>query len=423
MSDLAAILTKYKLYLNPGLAKLLDFMGFGVVEHRAEGCYVWDEDGNQYLDFLGGFGVYSLGHNPPEVRAAVHAQLDLMPMSSRLMMSRQQADLAELLAEITPGELRHTFFCNSGAEAVEGAIKLVRMFFHAQGKPRTRIVSTWEAFHGKTLGGLSVSGRAKYRAPFEPLIPGVVHVPYGDAEALAAAVDDNTAAVILEPVQGEAGAITPPDGYLRAAREACDRHGAKLIFDEVQTGFGRTGYLFGCEHDGVAPDVMTLAKALGGGVMPIGAVITTPEVWQPMIANPLIHTSTWGGNPLACAAGLAAVRSIIAQDLASKARERGNQLLAGLRELQGQFPEMVKSVRGRGLLVGVEFFDEDIGGLCIAKLALKKLLIAYALNKPETVRLEPPLVVTAEQIDLVLGYLREALGETAELVAALKSAG
>ena len=159
MSDLAAVLAKYKQYLNPGLAKLLDFMGFGVVEHRAEGCYVWDEDGNRYLDFLGGFGVYSLGHNPPEVAEAVRDQLTRMPMSSRLMMSRQQADLAELLAQITPGELRHTFFCNSGAEAVEGAIKLVRMFFHAQGKPRTRIVSTWESFHGKKIG--RASGRER----------------------------------------------------------------------------------------------------------------------------------------------------------------------------------------------------------------------------------------------------------------------
>jgi putrescine aminotransferase len=418
-SVLAAVVEKYQQYLNPGQAKLLDFMGFGVIEERSAGCYVWDSDGNQYLDFLGGFGVFSLGHNPPEVAAAVHEQLGRMPMSSRLMMSRQQAELAELLAQITPGELRYSFFCNSGAEAVEGALKLVRLWFAEQGRPRGRIVSTLEAFHGKTLGALSVSGRRKYRQPFEPLLTGIAHVPYGDAEALAAAVDDQTAAVILEPVQGEAGAVTPPDGYLAAARAACDAHGAKLIFDEVQTGFGRTGYLFGCQHEDVAPDVMTLAKALGGGVMPLGAFIATPELWQPLVANPLLHTSTWGGNPLACAAGLAAVKSIIAQDLASKARERGEQVLTGARRLQAQFPDMIKAVRGRGLLVGVEFFDEDIGGLVIAKLAMRRLLVAYALNSPSTIRLEPPLIVTAEQCHQALAWLAEALAETRELVAML----
>jgi putrescine aminotransferase len=419
MADLASIVEKYQQHLNPGLAKLLDFMGFGVIEERAEGCYVYDEDGNAYLDFLGGFGVFSLGHNPKVVADAVREQLTRMPMSSRLMMSRQQADLAELLARITPGELSHCFFCNSGAEAVEGALKLVRLYFHTQGKPRPKFVSTLDAFHGKTLGGLSVSGRMKYREPFGPLLSGVTLVPYGDAEALRGAVDEDTAAVILEPVQGEAGAVVPPDGYLRAARDICDATGAKLVFDEVQTGFGRCGTLFGCDREGVAPDVMTLAKALGGGVMPLGCFIATPEVWAPMNDNPLIHTSTWGGNPLACAAGLAAVRAILDQDLASKAEARGAQLMAGLQELAARYPAMIKAVRGRGLLIGVEFFDEDIGGLVIAKLASRKLLIAYALNSPSTMRLEPPLIVSAEQVAQALAWVGEALAETEELLAML----
>lgn len=419
MDRLTATVERYKLYLNPGLARLLDFMGFGVLEERALGCSVWDHEGTEYLDFLGGFGVFSLGHNPPEVAAAVRAQLDLMPMSSRLMLNERQAELAELLAQITPGDLRHSFFCNSGAEAVEGAIKLCRLGYAQAGTPRHKLVSTHDAFHGKTFGGLSVSGRRKYREPFQPLLPGVVHVPYGDAEALAAAVDDETAAVILEPVQGEAGAVTPPDGYLLAARATCDAHGARLIFDEVQTGFGRTGHLFACEREGVTPDVMTLAKALGGGVMPLGAFIATPEVWAPMNENPLLHTSTWGGNPLSCAAGLAAVKSILAQDLATRARERGEQLLAGLQALAADYPQYVKEVRGRGLLLGFEFHDEDVGGLFIAKLAIQKVLVAYALNSPQVIRLEPPLIVTAPQIDQALTALRTALVEVDELLTGL----
>lgn len=419
MATITEVLEKYRDHLNPGFAKLLDFMGFGVVEHRAAGCRVWDEDGQEYLDFLGGFGVFSLGHNPPEVAAAVREQLALMPMSTRLMLSRQQADLADLLAEITPGDLQHAFFCNSGAEAVEGALKLVRLWFHQRGEERPKFVSAKESFHGKTLGSLSVSGRDKYRLPYAPLLPEVAHVPFGDAEALAAAVDERTAAVILEPVQGEAGAIVPPDGYLTAARAACDRVGAKLILDEVQTGFGRTGYLFAAERDGVAPDVMCLAKALGGGVMPLGAFIATPELWQPMVGEPLLHTSTWGGNALACAAGLAAVRSILDQNLAARAADLGERLLRGLHELAAKYPTLIRSVRGRGLLIGVEFHSEDVGSLTIAKLAQKRLLIAFALNKPEVMRLEPPLIVTAEEIDWVLGALAEALDETAELVAML----
>ncbi len=417
MSDrLAAVVEAYQAHLNPGLARLIDFMGFGVIEERSSGCHVYDHEGNAYLDFLGGFGVYALGHNPPEVTAAVRSQLDRMPMSCRLMLSEQQAQLAALLAEITPGDLAYSFFCNSGAEAVEGALKLVRLYFHTRGEQRPKIVATEGAFHGKTLGALSASGREKYRTPFQPLLPGFEHVPFGDVDALAAAVDATTAAVLLEPIQGEAGVIVPPDGYLAAARAICDQHGAKLIADEVQTGFGRTGDLFACEHDNIAPDVMTLAKALGGGVMPLGAFIGTPELWEPMQPNPLLHSSTWGGNPLACAAGLAAITAIRARRLPEAARERGAQLLGGLQQLAASYPEMIKEVRGRGLLVGLELFDEDVAGLVIAMLAKRRIIVAYTLNNPTVIRLEPPLIVGAEHIDELLGALDEALAETTELV-------
>lgn len=413
---LRVVTERYQQHVNPGLARLMDFMGFGCIEDHAEGCVVYDAEGNGYLDFLGGFGTFPLGHCPPEVTAAVHRQLGRMALSCRLMYNEPQAELAALLAELTPGELQYSFFCNSGAEAVEGALKLARLWFCRQGRPRPKIVAATEAFHGKTLGALSVSGRRKYQEPFEPLLPGVSHVPYGDIDALRAAVDEDTAAVILEPIQGEAGVIIPPDGYLREARACCDATGAKLILDEVQTGFGRTGRLFGCEHEGVAPDIMTLAKALGGGVMPLGAFVATAELWTALEDNPLLHSSTWGGNPLACAAGLAAVRSIVERDLPAAAAARGAQLMAGLAELRESHPEIVADVRGRGLLVGVEFTDEDIAGLTIAKLAAERILVAYTLNNPTVMRLEPPLIVTAEQVDRVLAAVWRAVGETAELL-------
>lgn len=419
MGRLEGVVEAYQEYLNPGLARLIDFMGFGVIEERAEGCYVYDHEGAAYLDFLGGFGVYALGHRHPAVVEAVHRQLDAQPMSCRLMLSQQQAELARLLADLTPGELRYSFFCNSGAEAVEGALKLVRLYFHSQGAPRPKIVAADDAFHGKTLGALSASGREKYKVPFEPLLPGFVHVPFGDADALAAAVDGETAAVLLEPIQGEAGVVIPPEGYLRAARRVCDEHGAKLILDEVQTGFGRTGTLFACQAEGVAPDVMTLAKALGGGVMPLGAFIATAEMWEPMQPNPLLHSSTWGGNPLACAAGLAAVRVIVDEGLPARAAERGAQLLAGLEAIRAAHPALIREVRGRGLLVGLKFGDEDVAGLVIAKLASRRILVAYTLNNPTVMRLEPPLIVTSAQVDELLAALAESVAETAELVAAL----
>ncbi len=418
-----AVVQRDREHLTPGRAKLIDFMGFGVIEDRAEGCYVYDHHGDAYLDFLGGFGVYALGHRPPEVVEAVKRQLDRQPMSCRLMYDEPQAELAALLGELTPGDLQYSFFGNSGAEAVEGALKLVRLYFSSQGEPRPKFVSTEGAFHGKTLGALAVSGREKYRLPFAPLMGEVVHVPFGDAEALAAAVDDQTAAVILEPIQGEAGVIIPPDGYLQAARAACDAHGAKLIFDEVQTGFARTGRLFGCQWSGVAPDVMTLAKALGGGVMPIGAFVATAEMWAPMSPNPLLHSSTWGGNPLACAAGVAAVKAIVERNLADAALARGEQLMAGLEVLRAAHPDVLKDVRGRGLLVGLEFHNEDVAGLVIATLAAQKILVAYTLNNPTVMRFEPPLIVTAEQIDHLLACLGQALAETAAIVAMLGEGG
>ena len=417
MSDrLQQVVKQYQDHLNPGLAKLMDFMGFGVIEDHAEGCYVYDHEGTAYLDFLGGFGVYALGHRPAEVVEAVKAQLDRQPMSCRMMYNEPQAELAALLGELTPDDLQYCFFGNSGTEAVEGALKLARLYFSAKGEPRPKFVSTEGAFHGKTMGALAVSGREKYRTPFAPLMGEVVHIPFGDADALAAAVDTQTAAVILEPIQGEAGVIVPPDGYLQAARDACDRAGAKLIFDEVQTGFARTGRLFGCQWDGVAPDVMTLAKALGGGVMPIGAFIATAEMWAPMLPNPLLHSSTWGGNPLACAAAVAAVKAIVEKNLATAALERGKQLCEGLEKLASAYPSLLGEVRGRGLLVGLEFHNEDVAGLVIAKLAAQKILVAYTLNNPTVMRLEPPLIVSAAEVDRLLGALETALGESAELV-------
>ncbi len=402
----------FERHVNPGLAGLLRFTGLDVVEDHAEGVYVWDTSGRRYLDFLGLYGTLNLGHRHPRVVEAVKRQLDRMPMSVRVMISEPTARLAERLAEITPGDLSMSFFGNSGAEAVEAAFKLARIH---TGKPE--IVTTERGFHGKTLGALSLTPKAEYQDPVRPLVPGIKVVPYGDAAAVAAAIGPETAAVIVEPVQGEGGVIVPPEGYLRELREITRERGVLLILDEVQTGMGRTGRLWAAEWEGVEPDLLTSAKALGGGVMPIGAVVGRAELFEPFKENPLIHSSTFGGNPLAAAAALAAIEVTLEEDLPARAQELGAYLLEALAGLKADYPEFIADVRGKGLLVGVEFTDADIGAIVISELATRGVLTAFGLNNPKVVRLEPPLIVERAHIDEAVEALRASLQAAGEMLA------
>lgn len=403
----------YRRHVNPGMADLVKFMGLDSTERAAEGCYVTCANGRRFLDCLGGPGVFTLGHRPAAVVDAVRDQLGRLPLSSHILLSDLLAKAAAAVAEVTPGNLQYVFFCNSGAEAVEGALKAARM---ATGRPG--FVATEGAFHGKTFGALSASGRDVYKMPFEPLLPGFTHVPFGDAEALDAAVDDRTAAVILEPIQCENGIILPPDGYLSALRDICTSKGALLILDEIQTGLGRTGKLWACDWDGVTPDIMTLGKALGGGVMPIGAFVAVPEVWRIFEENPYIHTSTFGGNPLACRACLAALSEIQRQDIPALAAARGAELLEGCQALAQANSDFITAARGRGLLVALEFTDSDLAGLVIAGLAQRDILAAYGLNNAKVLRFEPPAIITADEVQRVVQALGEAIDATKKMLSA-----
>ncbi|MEN6304763.1 MAG: aminotransferase class III-fold pyridoxal phosphate-dependent enzyme [Armatimonadia bacterium] len=405
---------RYNRHVNPGIATIVKFMGFETVEWTAEGCYVYGPEGEKYLDCLGGPGVFTFGHRHPKIVAAVKHQLDEMPLSSHLLLDPVLAEAAEAIAEITPGDLNYVFFCNSGAEAIEGALKIARMH-----TARPHFVCAQGAFHGKTFGALSASGRDVYKTPFQPLLEGFSHVPFGDAEAIRAAVTDNTAAVLLEPVQCEAGIIVPPPGYLREVREICDQAGSLLILDEIQTGFGRTGKLWACDHDGVTPDMMTLGKALGGGVMPVGAFVARPEIWKVFHDNPYIHTSTFGGNPLACRAALAAIEVLREQNTVQLCADRGAELLAGITGVAAEFPQLIQEVRGQGLLVGAQFADADIGNMVIAGLAQQHILTAFSLNRPEVIRLEPPAVITSDEISTVVAAFRQAVAESGQLLSLL----
>jgi putrescine aminotransferase len=407
--DLAAeAFENYKLYVNPPLARVMKLSG-SPVEVRARGCTIWDQNGKAYLDFAGGYGVFTLGHSHPRVLAAVRAQMELMSLSGKTMFNVMLGRASRRLAEIAPGDLQISFWCNSGTEAIEGAIKLARA---ATG--RAKIVSTIDAFHGKTMGALSVSGREAFQIPFRPLLDGFAQVAYADAAALDAALVD-AAAFIVEPVQGEGGVNVPPLGYLRAVRDACDRTGALFVADEVQTGLGRCGYRFACDRDGVVPDVMTLAKGLSGGVVPVGAFISRPDVWNRAFGKaPLLHTSTFGGNELACAAALEAIDVLEEDGLIENARIRGEQLLSGARDVAAQFPAVVREARGLGLVVGVELTHEGYGGWIIPEMLKAGVTAAWTLNLQRVIRLEPPLIVTEGEVDRALTALRAGVATAHE---------
>ena len=293
---------------------------FAALEWSGEGSILRDLLGREYIDCLGGYGIFSAGVNHPTIVKAVTDQLGRMALNSQELLEPWRAALARVLAEVTPGDLQNSFFINNGTDAIEGAIKLARLY-----TKRHVFISTIGGFHGKSMGSLSLMGKASFREPFQSGLQDVRFVPYGDALALedelarCDAVGTHVAGVVLEPVQGEAGGVVPPDDYLPRARAACTRYGALLIADEIQTGMGRTGKLWGVDHWEVVPDIMCLGKSLGGGVMPLSAFIASPTVWEVMIPNPIIHSTTFGGNPLACAAGLAAIQVTLAEDLPGQA--------------------------------------------------------------------------------------------------------
>ncbi|UGT41230.1 acetylornithine transaminase [Nocardia yamanashiensis] len=349
---------------------------------RGQGAVVYDADGKRYLDFLGGIAVNSLGHAHPAILEAVTGQLGTLGHVSNLYASEPVIELAErLLAHFGDGHGR-AFFCNSGTEANEAAFKMARL------TGKTKIVACEEAFHGRTMGALALTGQPSKREPFAPMPAGVVHVPYGDAAALAAAVDDDTAAVFLEPIMGESGVVVPPADYLAQARAITKEHGALLILDEVQTGIGRTGAFYAHQAAGIVPDVITLAKGLGGG-LPIGAVLAQGDAAE--LLQPGMHGTTFGGNPVCAAAALAVLRTIDEEGLLAHVESVGKILVDGIEELHHP---LVDHVRGAGLLIGIQL-TEDVS----AQVNDAAIEAGYLLNpaKPNVIRLAPPLVLTETQ--------------------------
>ncbi len=384
------------------------------IEWTGSGAILKDILGREYIDCLGGYGMMDLGWSHPEILDSIRAQLKRATMPSQELIDPLRGVLARLLAMITPGDIKYSFFAGSGTEAIEGALKLAKM--HTQ---KNGFIAAVNAFHGKTMGSLSMMGKASFRKPVGTLYGGpVYHVPFGDAGAIenqleiAQKVGVDIAAVLLEPIQGEAGVIVPPDDYWPRVRELTKHYGVLLIADEVQTGFGRTGKLWGVDHWDVVPDIMVLGKSMGGGVMPVSAFCSTEEIWQCMMyPNPFIHTTTTGGGALACSAAITAINITLRDKLWEHAAEKGDYFISKLKELADEYPQIYKNITGRGLLIGQHFHNREIGYKVAAGLFSRGVLVAGTLTNAQTIRIEPPLVITIEQIDSVIDRLAETLKE------------
>ena len=417
-------LENHKCFVNSGLVDYFALVDFYRRYVKAEGSSVWDDKGKEYIDFLGGYGSLNIGHNHPKVIQALD-KVKALPNLLSASLNPMTGALAHNLAQITPEKLQRSFFCNSGSEAVEAAVK-----FSKASTGRGKIIYCEGSFHGKTLGSLSFSGREKFKEAFYPLLEWGCKIPYGDTESLENVLKDRqVAAFIVEPIQGEGGINIPPQGYLKEVQQICNRYDTLLILDEIQTGLGRTGRMFAFEEEGIEPDVLCLAKSLGGGIMPVGAMVTTDPLWQKAygsIDKCLTHTSTFGGNTWAMTASLATLEIIEEEGLAEQAKEKGEYILEKLNGYKDKY-DLVKDVRGRGLLIGLELSTMEgtldklsrglmknlskdfIGALVTGELLRHGVIVAYTFNNPYVIRMEPPLNISYEQIDYMLDSWEKVL--------------
>ncbi len=382
------------------------------VEWSGSGSGFTDVLGRKYIDWLGGFGMLDLGWCHPDVVDAVVAQAKRSPMPSQELIDPLRGVLGKMMADITPGDLKYSWFAASGTEAIEAAIKIAKLY-----TGRSAFIVAVKAFHGKTMGSLSMMGKADYRQPMGLMYGGsVYHVPFGDAGAveqqleICDKVGIGVAGVMFEPIQGEAGAIVPPDDFWPRVRAATKKYGALLIADEVQTGLGRTGKLWGVDHWNIAPDIIATAKSLGGGVMPISSVTTTEEIFKPMMyPNPFMHTTTTGGGALACSAAIAAINVTLRDRLWEAADKKGAYLKEKVQDLAEEFPQVYREVTGKGLLIGQHFHTPEIGYKVAAELFKRGVVVSGTLTSAQTVRIEPPLIISQEEIDEGLSRLADAV--------------
>ena len=382
-------LADFSRYVNPQKARVLKNAGLDIIEGKREGAAVWDITGKKYIDCITSAGSFNVGRRNPEIIDALKKALDDYDLGVFLLCSKPKADLAKRLAEITPGDLQYVMYGSGGGEANDFAIKLARGY-----TMKNEIISTIKAYHGHTGFSLAAIGRDEYRKPFGPMVPGYTHVPYNNLSALEEAITEDTAAIIIELVQGEGGIHLATDDYVKGMRKLCDDHEVLLIFDEIQTGFGRTGKMFCCEHSGVVPDIITVAKSLGGALYPISATIYREELGDFVMTHAFTHLSTFGGSDIGCIVGLAVIDYLIKNKLPEHAAKMGERFQKGFDELIKKYPELLTEVRRKGLMMGLQYTNDSIGPRMSYQLAQHGVMAIYTGNEPSVMRIMPSLVIT-----------------------------
>jgi len=400
-------------HINPGFLEYRKAAGADdmAMEWMSKGDTFTDLNGKEYIDCLGGFGAFNCGHRNDTVVTAVMNQLAKQPLSSAELVDANRSLLARILADVTPGDLQYTFFTSSGTESIECGLKMATL---ATG--RHYYVAFKNDFHGKTMGSLSLTSKEHFRGPFLPLLQGARFAPYGDVEYLEKMLDvldfvgELPAAIVYEPIQGEGGVIVPPDDFIPAIRRLCDKYDIMMVADEVQAGMARTGYLFATDYYDLAPDILCLGKSISGSVVPLSACVCTERAFRGMFPDPLLHSTTTGGNPLATAAGIAAFNVILKEDLCGKARKGEKMFKDGMAVLMKKYSKLLTDFRGRGLFLAMEFCDGDIGYEVVYEAFNRRLLLSGSLINARTIRIEPPLNITEEHIKEAIDILDTSMG-------------
>ncbi len=399
-------LDDYSRYVNPQKARVLKNAGLDIIEGKREGAAVWDITGKKYIDCITSAGSFNVGRRNPEIIDALKKALDEYDLGVFLLCSKPKADLAKRLAEITPGDLQYVMYGSGGGEANDFAIKLARGY-----TMKNEVISTLKAYHGHTGFSLAAIGRDEYRKPFGPMVPGYKHVPYNNLAAMEEAITEDTAAVIIELVQGEGGINLASDDYVRGLRKLCDDHEVLLIFDEIQTGFARTGKMFCCDYSGVVPDIMTVAKSLGGALYPISATIYREELGDFVMTHAFTHLSTFGGSDLGCIVGLAVIDYLVKNKIPEHAAKMGERFQKGFDELLKKYPELLTEVRRKGLMMGLQYTNDSIGPRMSYQLAEHGVMAIYTGNEPSVMRIMPSLVIQDVEVDFVIDALDKSMSE------------
>lgn len=393
----AKLFESYGRLVSSSYPAFLNKLGLNAAAARADGATITDSDGKVYIDCIGGYGLFNIGHNNPAVIQALSDQLAEQQLFTKPLISEIQVRMAECIEKISPGELTCSFILSSGSEAIDCAIKLVRL--HNRGA-RT-IITAQRSFHGHTFGALTASGIPSFKRAFEPLLPGFVSVPFGDIGALEQSISAETAAVLIEPIQHEAGILLPNDGYLRKVRGLCDEHGLIMVLDEIKTGFGKTGRMFACEYYDVVPDILVLGKSLGGGLIPTGAVVARSDLWRRFGLSFPMSASSYAGNVLACRAGLSTIEFIKQGSLLADCAEKGKLLLRSFTDNITDYPGILQSVSGLGLLIGIKTKSGKVAFRLAQEMIRQGILMVPAFGDSAVLMVEPPLVISFQQIRTV----------------------